>query len=1050
MRSDQTRMKLRLSLFAALFGLLFAMPAFAATSFEPGIHWMTLESKHFRVDFPANLESIGRRVLAYAEDAHKKVAPFLKTDTYEKTEIVCFDTYDDTNANATTFPHNIIHLNLHPPSPDDGLPIGRYDDWIRYVILHEYTHIMHFDETPWAISELNAMLGGLLFSSMPIAGVPMYVTDYIPHALSDPSRFIAEGLAVNSESKFTPGGRVKEGDFGMELRMAALDHKLYSLDQVYGIYLLNWPAGGAVYDYGTDFIRYLRKTYGDDALRKILHLSGKMPWLGMDYAIGQVLPGQTTVSIFDDMIKWLVKRSKTEVQEIESQPLTVSERLTTTGRYHEHPHWQNNDVLTFTESTKGIGTSLVRLDLAGDRKTKPLFSKDPLSDYAYSPDGRSIYYSIENTKQFTSYDDLYRYDLQTHASTRLTHGARAVDPAPSPDGKTLLAVTTADGYNGLTLFDTNGKFLRTVIKPTPEQTFANPYWMPNSRKVLVSRWTPGHYHIVEVDVDTGKQTALTKGSALDYYPSLSPDGKYVIFTSDRSGVSNLYALRLSDRKLFQLTNVVGGAFEGVVSPDGKQIAFVNYSSVGYDIHVMPFHPESGREVSMDDILSSDFEGHYRPRPVQQPTPVDMRYALSATPHPYNPWPFITPNSYMPLVFRDMSGLDLAMSAYGQDALNQHYFNVVAGYGLGSGRPLYSLYYQNDQLLPSIAVLFQRFPSASNYQTLTPDSSHIQVQTLLQDQQTFDLSARVPGIPWPLLGGNWITGDSVQFGFHSFNNDNYALNTQDFSVSGTSATQTSDTTTPVSDQSKLQKSPLTPDPGLSDSLYVMWQRANDYRQGYGISPEGGSLSTLGYQKGSPAFGGTGAFDRVWGDYRQYFSLPWKYQVLAVRAVTGLNWGQNGGQFTLGGNYSPYFFNRTDLTETSSLFDSTLPFPGYDTAGIGNKFADFSAEYRFPLMTVEHGIGIWPVFVNNVYGVVGYNVGNVWDSPLFKDQYRPFQPDWTLQGLSLELRFRLNLLREFPTDLRLGVARGLTTPPSEWPQQDYAVPATQLILGFGSTF
>ena len=43
-------------------------------------------------------------------------------------------------------------------------------------------------------------------------------------------------------------------------------------------------------------------------------------------------------------------------------------------------------------------------------------------------------------------------------------------------------------------------------------------------------------------------------------PVLTPDGAAVVFRSDRDGVSNLYALRLADRALLRVTNVVGGAF----------------------------------------------------------------------------------------------------------------------------------------------------------------------------------------------------------------------------------------------------------------------------------------------------------------------------------------------------------------------------------------------------------------------------------------------------------------------------------------------------------
>ena len=75
-------------------------------------------------------------------------------------------------------------------------------------------------------------------------------------------------------------------------------------------------------------------------------------------------------------------------------------------------------------------------------------------------------------------------------------------------------------------------------------------------------------------------TDATADRAFDRDPAWSPDGKYLMFSSDRSGIFDIYALRLADRTLWQVTNVVLGAFEPEVSPDGTQLAFVTYGPGG--------------------------------------------------------------------------------------------------------------------------------------------------------------------------------------------------------------------------------------------------------------------------------------------------------------------------------------------------------------------------------------------------------------------------------------------------------------------------------------
>lgn len=1023
------------SLAAAVSLFAIATPAFGATSFEPGISWKTLESANFRVNYPDGLEELGRRVLAYAEDAHKKVSPYMGVKPYEKTEIICFDTYDDTNANASNYPHNRIMLNLHPPSPDSGFAIGRYDDWIRYVILHEYTHILHQNETPWAIYELNAILGKVFFSRFGIPGVPSYVTEYIPNLLSDSPRFVTEGWAVNTESKFTPGGRAKEGDLDMKLRMAALERRLLTIDQVNGSYLLDWPSGGNEYDYGTAFFDYMVNTYGEDKPTKILGVLGKTPWLGIDFAVSQVLPGKTCNSLWDEMMGWLHTRYAQQTREIKREPLTASTALTKTGRHHHHPRWLPDGTISVTESYKGKSSALVKVS---KDKTTRIFGKDSVSDYSVSADGRYFYYSSqgEDDNRFKNYTDLFRFDSQTRETKQLTNGMRAVEPALSPDGETLVAVATAKGSNHLVLLDTKGVVTQRLTEPTPEETWANPTWSPDGKRIVVSRWHKGRYNLMALDPATGKQEALTTGDSLDFYPAFTPDGKYVTFTSDRSGVFNLYALRLGDRKLFRLTNVLGGAFDARVSPDGKQIAFLNYTSAGYDLHVMPFEPAGFKPIGMNEALSSNFEGQFVPRVAVEPTPVEMDFALTAAPRPYSPWPSLIPNTYSPLIAQDESGMLLGMSAYGQDILRQHTYYALGGLGIASQRPIYGAYYQNDQLLPSLSAMYFRAPSTNPY--LLTINGQQAFGLLWQDQQSLELSARFPGIPLPLLGAEWVNGDSYQVGFKALNAQNYALSTSDLS-----AVQPIPVDPATGKPQKIPSFELAIDEGQTNSVYAVYQKASNFRRSYGISPEG-SLASIGYEKAMPMLGGEGNFDRVWADYRQYIPMPWAAQhVLAVRGVTGLNWSKNGGHFIVGGNAASHFLSQIDLTAATSVTESRVAFKGYSIAGIGNKLAVLSSEYRFPLFEVGKGLWTLPLFVDRVYGVVGCDVGNIWDSPFSAE--KPFQANNTLAGVSAEVRSQLNLFRYLRTDLRLGIEQGLVTPAN-----GTTAPSTQLILGFGSTF
>jgi Tol biopolymer transport system component len=63
----------------------------------------------------------------------------------------------------------------------------------------------------------------------------------------------------------------------------------------------------------------------------------------------------------------------------------------------------------------------------------------------------------------------------------------------------------------------------------------------------------GHYNIFQYDLETGEIDFITYGPHNDHSPALSPDGKYLAFTSDRDGAFNIWMLTLNGGE-YRLTN----------------------------------------------------------------------------------------------------------------------------------------------------------------------------------------------------------------------------------------------------------------------------------------------------------------------------------------------------------------------------------------------------------------------------------------------------------------------------------------------------------------
>jgi dipeptidyl aminopeptidase/acylaminoacyl peptidase len=75
--------------------------------------------------------------------------------------------------------------------------------------------------------------------------------------------------------------------------------------------------------------------------------------------------------------------------------------------------------------------------------------------------------------------------------------------------------------------------------------------------------------------ENGQKRLLTNPEKHDRHPRWSPDGRQILFESDRSGENQLWIINLSGGEARQLTTIATEASNGLWSPNGKLIAFVS-------------------------------------------------------------------------------------------------------------------------------------------------------------------------------------------------------------------------------------------------------------------------------------------------------------------------------------------------------------------------------------------------------------------------------------------------------------------------------------------
>jgi hypothetical protein len=660
----------RIALAIAAAAAACAVPAGAA-SFPTHLQFRTIPARQATVHYHQGMEAMARRAAALSDailDAHEARYGW----DVPRVTVVLADVDDDPNGFATPLPYPMVHVRA--AGPDGSDEFGNHDGWLRLVLAHELAHVVHLE-----VGRGLIRLGRRVFGRAPFL---------FPNAASP--TWMVEGLATYEETELTAFGRGRNPDTRMVLRMDALAGWPTGDDEAASRGLDRWPSGAAPYLFGEAFLRDVSTHNGADALPRAVHAHAGRVFPYLDERTGVKVTGTSWHRRWSDWQGRARQEFLEEKEQLEARGTTEVRALTTAGLRQVGPRWSPDGAwiaYTSRRLTAFREIRVMRPDGTGDRRVAHRNGGQGLS---WTPDGRSLVFDEgEIHERFTTRYDLRRVDVATGRVRRLTRGLRARDPDVAPDGSRIVFVRVhADGTE-LALIGISGGEPRTLAPYEPGTYFSDPRWNPTGEAVVAARLRgDGELDLVRVDARTGAVEALTADRAKDVEPVFTPDGRHVVFRSDRDGVSNLYALRLSDRALLRVTRVVGGAFTPAVAPDGARLALATYSHRGYDLGVMDF--DAAALAAAEPFVDRG------PASPPQPPPSDGADA------PYRAWRALRPRFWMPYV-ETGDEVKAGVATGGADPLLRHAYALAAEYGEETGRAGFQAFYQYDRWLPTLFV-----------------------------------------------------------------------------------------------------------------------------------------------------------------------------------------------------------------------------------------------------------------------------------------------------------------------------------------------------------
>lgn len=176
---------------------------------------------------------------------------------------------------------------------------------------------------------------------------------------------------------------------------------------------------------------------------------------------------------------------------------------------------------------------------------------------------------------------------------QLTFGGENAEAYFSFDGKKLSFQSKRDGHECDRIYTMNidGSNVRQVSNGEGRTTCA--FYMKRDKRVLYASTHGGgkecppnpdfskgyvwavypDYDIYTAKPDGSKIKKLTKTPGYDAEATVSPDGKKIVFTSERDGDLELYSMDANGKNVRRLTHEPGYDGGAFFSPDGKQIVY---------------------------------------------------------------------------------------------------------------------------------------------------------------------------------------------------------------------------------------------------------------------------------------------------------------------------------------------------------------------------------------------------------------------------------------------------------------------------------------------
>ena len=633
--------QMRFSVIASCLILLVVVPSVSGQwiAYEPvirplGSRYQVHRTQHFEIIFEEGAAAEAWETAVVLERMLPEAQALSGAARTMWMSVILNNANDRSNGYVHTHP---FRQEIEVPHIKGGRLGPNFSSWIEAVATHELVHASQGQAGgPWG-------LGKLVHWFAPDAARTFNLS--LPPGLN-------EGAAVYLESQGGHRtGRLNDARFQMQYRAAMASERPWSLSQLFETPRYAFH-GNRHYIGGANFYAWQADRDGGSFFKKMRTRRYRNPirstGLGLRRATGQ--------SLRELSAEFKQETVSTTRQSTKPASIIAGQK----GVLQRWPQWLNDSTLVVYRRGLSETPGLYRLDIKTGQSQliHPVllpedawFSvKDSVLMYArYVPDRFSTLRSVA---------DVFAYDLRIGSETRVTHGARVHMPLQTSAG--IWALQNDGQRNKWVQIDEDGNI--QTIRGRSQADLIQIAHTGNKTALLVRHHNTQLVYLAAPDGMLTPLISLDGGAVREI--SWSSDGRYLLFTADRDGVTDVYCYDLQSEQTRRLTEVSFGAMDPLLSTDGRTLIYVDYQHERYDVVATAFSPSDEPLMSLTPVNQlPDIAARSHPPDefTYQPYRLDGRLWPRMI-LPVGSWSFQAPESSL--------GLRGGLAAYGSDPLRR--------------------------------------------------------------------------------------------------------------------------------------------------------------------------------------------------------------------------------------------------------------------------------------------------------------------------------------------------------------------------------------------